>query len=100
VRDPHRTHLVHQFAVIERDLEEELQPGDRRIERDRRDALIDQVQLVTAQILYAGGVRRAPQKTGKLAHRANVVALRLVGELAHAHVVDHAPAQRADALGR
>jgi len=86
--------------VIERDLEEELQPGDRRIERDRRDALIDQVQLVAPQVLDARRVGRAPKEAGKLAHRAYVVALRLVGELAHPHVVDHALAQRADALGR
>ena len=78
VRNTHRLHLVHQFAVIERDFEEELQPGDRGIERDRRDALIDQVQLVAPQILDAGGVGRAPEEAGKLAHRANVVALRLV----------------------
>ena len=99
-RETHRLHLVHQFAVIERDLEEELQPGDRSIERDRRDAVIDQMQLVAPQILHAGAVGRAPKEAGKLAHRANVVALRLVGEFAHAHVVDHAPAQRRDALSR
>jgi hypothetical protein len=57
VRNTHRLHLVHQFAVIERDFEEELQPGDRGIERDRRDALIDQVQLIAPQILDTGGVR-------------------------------------------
>jgi hypothetical protein len=44
-RHAHRLHLGHQFAAIERDIEEELQPGQRRIERDRRSALIDQVQL-------------------------------------------------------
>jgi hypothetical protein len=43
---------------------------------------------------------QAPKEAGKLAHHAYVVALRLVGELAHAHVVDHASAQLADALGR
>ena len=32
-------------------LEEELQSRDRGVQRDRRDALIDAVQLVTAQIL-------------------------------------------------
>jgi len=86
--------------VIERDLEEELQSGDRSIERDRRDAAIDQVQLVAPQILHAGAVGRAPKEAGKLAHRANVVALRLVREFAHPHVVDHAPAQRRDALSQ
>jgi hypothetical protein len=70
LRDTHRTHLVHQLAVVERDLEEELQPSDRGIERDRRDALIDQVQLIAPQILDTGRVRRAPEEASKLAHRA------------------------------
>ena len=35
--------------------------------------LIDQVQLEAPQVLDAGGVGRAPEEAGKLAHRANVV---------------------------
>ena len=56
VRNLHRGHLGHQLALIERDLEEELQPRDRGIERHRRGAVIDQVQLVAAQILDRSGV--------------------------------------------
>ena len=37
---PHRIHLGHQLALIERDLEEELQPRGRSIERHRRSAEI------------------------------------------------------------
>ena len=43
---PHRLHPGHQFLMVEGDVEEELQPADRRVERDRRDAVIDQVQLI------------------------------------------------------
>ena len=42
----HRLHPGHQFLMIEGDVEEELQPADRRVERDRRDAVIDQVELI------------------------------------------------------
>jgi hypothetical protein len=37
----YRIHLGHQLALIKRDLEEELQPRDRRIDRHRRRADID-----------------------------------------------------------
>lgn len=36
-RDSHRRILAVQLGVVEGDIEEELQPTDRRIERDRRD---------------------------------------------------------------
>ena len=65
VRDMHRGHLGHQLALVERDLAEELQPSDRGIERYRRGALIDQVQLVAPQILDGGGVGRAPKIRGE-----------------------------------
>ena len=39
------------------------------------------------------------EEGGELAHRADVAGLRLGLELAHAHVVDHALAQRRDACG-
>ena len=58
--------------------------------------MIDQVQLVAPQILDRGRVGRAPKKGGELPHDADVVALRLVRELAHPHVVDHALTQRRD----
>jgi DNA invertase Pin-like site-specific DNA recombinase len=38
----------HHVAAIERHVEEELQPGQRRIDRDRRSACVDQVQLEAA----------------------------------------------------
>ena len=96
----HGIHLGHQLALIERDLEEELQPRDRSIERYRRSAEIDQMQLVAPQILDRGRVGRAPKEGGQLSYRANVMALCLVRELAHPHVVDHALPQRRDPMKR
>ena len=43
-------HLAHQLGTLERHLEEKLESRDRGVERDRRDAPIHAVQLVTAQI--------------------------------------------------
>ncbi|TCK88544.1 hypothetical protein B0G74_6772 [Paraburkholderia sp. BL9I2N2] len=52
----------------------------------------------SSQVLDGGGIGRAPEKPGELAHDAQIVGLRLGAKLAHAHVVDHALTQRADAL--
>jgi hypothetical protein len=62
--------------------------------------VIDQVQLVAPQILDGGGVGRAPKEGSQLSYRANVLALGLVREFAHPHVVDHALPQRGDAVQR
>ena len=62
--------------------------------------LIDQVQLEAPQVFDGGGVGRALEEGGQLAHGADVGCLRLVLELAHAHVVDHALAQRRDGRSR
>ena len=96
-RQMHRLHLGHQVAAVQRDGEEELQAADGRVQRGRRDAVIDQMQLVIAQILHAGRVRRAPEILREVAHGADVIELRLLAQLPHPHVVDHALAQRTDA---
>ena len=93
-------HLGHQVGTIECDLEEELQSADRGIERDRRGAAINQVQLVAPQILDRGRVRGGAEKTGEPDNCADLVGLRLGRELAHPHVVDHALAQCCDVLCR
>ncbi len=95
---PHGLHAGHQFGLIERDLEEELQSGDRGIERHGRDAVVDQMQLVAPQVLDGGGVGRAPEECGELTDHADITGLGSGCELAHAHVVDHALAQRTDTL--
>ena len=70
VRHPHRSHLADQVATVERDLEEEFQAGDRRIDRHGRRTMIDHVQLVTPQVFDRDGVRRAANKAGQLAYGA------------------------------
>ena len=62
--------------------------------------MIDQVQLVAPQILDRGRVGRAPKKGSQLSYRTKVVALCLVRELAHPHVVEYALAQRRDGMRR
>jgi hypothetical protein len=52
----HRVHLDHQLGLVERDLEEKPQASDRGIERARRSAVIDQMQLVTSKVLDGRGI--------------------------------------------
>src|SRR6202140_4233037 len=56
------------------------------------------MQLVAPQVLDGGGVGRAPEESGELTDHADIAGLRLRCELAHAHVVEHALAQRTDIL--
>src|ERR1700724_1888373 len=56
------------------------------------------MQLVAPQVLDGGCVGRAPEESGELTDHADITGLRLRCELAHAHVVDHALAQRTDIL--
>ncbi len=42
----YRSHLGHALRVAERHFKEELQSGDRGIERNRGDAVIDQMELI------------------------------------------------------
>jgi hypothetical protein len=48
-------------------------PADRRVERCRRGAVIDQVELVPPQIFHGGGIGRAPEVLREVAHGAHVV---------------------------
>ena len=63
-----------------------------------RHATIDAVQLITAQVLGAGGLERATEKSGEMPHGAEVAALGLGGQFTHPHVFDHALTQRRDTL--
>jgi hypothetical protein len=56
------------------------------------------MQLEAAKLLRRGGIRRSTEKDGQVLDAANVVALGVGAEVAHRHVFDHAPAQRADGL--
>jgi hypothetical protein len=78
-RHGHVRHLEHQLAAAQRDVEEELQPGERGVDGDRAGAGVDQVQLEAAQVLGGGGVGERPRKVGQLAHGADVALLRVLG---------------------
>jgi hypothetical protein len=90
----HRADLGHQLGTTEGDLEEELQCGNRRVQRDRRDTSINAVQLITPQILGACRTRGAAEIARKVLYGTDVAALGLRRELAHPHVFDHALTQR------
>lgn len=68
VRHAYRLHLAHQFGVVERVLEQELQAAERVIDRDRRGAAIDHIQLVIPQIIHRRGVGGAFEVRGELPH--------------------------------
>jgi hypothetical protein len=57
------------------------------------------MNLVAAKVLAGGRLRRAAQKLGKLLDVTDIIVLRLLGEFADAHVLDHATTQRADFYG-
>jgi hypothetical protein len=98
-RHGHVRHLEHDLRPAQRDVEEELQTGDGGVDGDRAGAGVHQVQLEAAQVLGSGGVWRAAQEGGELAHGADVALLRVLGKLAHAHVLEHALTQRRDGRG-
>ena len=100
VLDPHRAHPGPQLRSAECGLEEELQRRDGRVDRDRRHANVDQVQLKPSHVLGRRRIGRAAQEASQSPHGADIGNLRLVGELAHPHVLDHALAQRGNGLGR
>jgi hypothetical protein len=72
---------------VERDLEEKPQASDRGIERARRSAVIDQMQLVTSKVL--DGDMRMRQLSPKTQANYLHVALHRSGRqpAAHAHAV-------------
>src|SRR5580698_5739100 len=84
-RKINRTHLRHQRLLSERRAEEELQAGDRRVQRNRRHAAINQMQLVAPQVLDGSSVRRASEEDGELSYHTKIVGLRGWREAAHAH---------------
>jgi hypothetical protein len=90
----HRLHLRHQLAAIERDVEEELQSRDGRVERDRHGAAIDQVQLKVAQLFDGRGIGRTAQIPREAPNTAHVRGLRVGCELAQPHVIEHALTRR------
>jgi len=87
-------HLGHHVGLAERDVEEELQPCDGGVDRHRAGAGVHQVQLEAPQVFGGGSVGRSAEEHGQLANSTDVACLRVLSKLAHAHVVEHAMAQR------
>jgi hypothetical protein len=77
---------------------EEAQGRDGEVDARRLQARLGLVQLEPAQVLGCGPVGGAAEEGGEGLHTADVVVLRLLGEAAHGHVLDHALAQ--DGAGR
>ena len=76
--------------MADRHFKEKLQPGNGRVERDRRDALINKMQLKVPQLLGGRGLGRAAQILGQLPYRTDIRFPRPEFEFAHSHVLDHA----------
>src|SRR6202008_5116575 len=84
------------LGALEPQGEEETQRCNRAIERTHAGLRL--IQLEKAKILRRGRIRRAAEKGCKCPDVPDIVVVRLLDEVAHRHVFDHAPAQRADGL--
>src|SRR5271169_485806 len=56
------------------------------------------MQLKTAKIFRRGSIRRTAEEGCERSDVPDIVVARLFDEVAHGHVFDHPPAQRADGL--
>src|SRR4029077_10486776 len=65
-----------------------------------RRAVLDHVHLEAPQVLSARGVGRGLEEGSETAYCTKIAGLRLGLELAHAHVLEHALAQRRDGRSR
>ena len=84
------------MSPIERHAEEETQRRHRAVDGRRAHAGLGLVQLEAAKILRRRAVGRAPEEGGEGPDVTDIVVARLLDEVAHRHVFDQAPAQRAD----
>jgi hypothetical protein len=83
---------------VQRHLEEKPQRRHCRIDSRRLNAGLCQVQLERPQVFSGRSVREPAQESNKPLDGTDVRALRIGCEPAHAHVFEHALAQRADGL--
>src|ERR1700682_2903075 len=84
------------LGAVERHGEEETQRHNRAIDARRTHAGLRLMQLEKAKILRRGRIGRATEKGCKCPDVPDIVVVRLLDEVAHRHVFDHALAQRAD----
>ena len=83
------------LGMAERHAVEEPQRAHRLVQRRPRNPGRDQMDLEGAHVLQAEPIRRSPEVAGKLRHRVHVGSLRRRRQIADRHVLDHAPAKRA-----
>jgi hypothetical protein len=95
----HARKLGREIGAAERDREEEAQCDGRVVHARCLHAALGLVNLIAAQVLGSGRIRRAAQELGKSLDLAKIIVLRLLAELADRHVLDHATAQWADGCG-
>jgi hypothetical protein len=74
--------------------EKEPQRRHRTVHGRRLHALLALTNLERTQILPFGRVRRAAEEDCEVLNVTDVVALRLLAEAAHGHVLDHASCRR------
>jgi len=89
--------LVGDLGSSQRHPEQEGYPSHRTVAGADAHALLGQMQLKEPDILGSRRVGRAPQERCQLLAAADVSFLGARGEIAQAHVLDHALAQRRDA---
>src|SRR6202048_2229305 len=97
-RLPHEREVPCHLGAVERHGEEETQRRNRAIDARRTHAGLRLMQLEKAKILRRGRIRRAAEKGCERPDVPDIVVARLLDEVAHRHVFDHASAQRADGL--
>jgi len=92
--------LTGELWAIKRMVEEEPQGRDNAVHGRRRYARFLLLDLEPADIFSGRGMGRAPQPGCEPPYVTQIVALRLVAEPAHGHVVDQPLAQRTDRTSR
>ena len=85
-----------QIRPVERHGEEEAQRRHGAVDGGRLHPALALVNLKPANILGRRGIRRLSKEGREVAHKANIVALRIGSQAAHRHVFEHALPQRAD----
>src|ERR1700758_1485901 len=86
------------LGTIECHGEKEAQRRNRAVDARRTDAGPGLMQLEAAKILGDGRIRRTSEEGCERLDLPDIVVARLLDEVAHHHIFDHALAQRADGV--
>src|SRR5262245_55090091 len=90
--------MAGELGAVQRGREEEAQRRRRAVERRRQHATLGQMHLVAAHVVGRCRVGRAAEEGCESLDVPDIIVARLVAELAHGHVFEHAAAQIADGL--